>query len=155
MFYNIWNFEGSSYRSMAFGNGLHILKVWEPQTSKYSLADPPASNRFTLKVYSFKNIWHTLGHLSGSVSWASDFWLQLRSWSQGHEIEPHICWRFSPCTLSPQNKNTCIWHTLKEHVPRCPSGSVGYASNSWFWLRVIISVCELEPCIRLCTASAV
>ena len=50
------------------------------------------------------------GHLGGSVSWASNSWLQLRSWSQGCGIEPCVglwaehgaCLRFSlPLPLTP------------------------------------------------------
>ena len=58
-----------------------------------------------------------LGHLSGSVGWASDSWFWLRLWSHGFETEPCIrhhapqgaCWRFSPsappasCALSVSN----------------------------------------------------
>ena len=31
-----------------------------------------------------------VGHLGGSVSWLSNSWSQLRSWSHGPELEPHI-----------------------------------------------------------------
>ena len=32
-----------------------------------------------------------VGHLGGSVGWATNSWFWLRSWSQDCEIKPHIC----------------------------------------------------------------
>ena len=79
-----------------------------------------------------------LGHLGGSVSWASDSWFQLISWSVRCEIEPRI-WVWSllkilslplhlphpPCScfhsLSKKKKRWC-WRKLR--VP-------WYANGSW------------------------
>lgn len=36
---------------------------------------------------SFQEV-YIMVHLGGSVNWASDSWFQLRSWSQGHGMEP-------------------------------------------------------------------
>ena len=71
------------------------------------------------------------GCLGASVSWASDSWFPLRSWSQGHGIKPQVglcvecgaCSRFSlflslgpspPLALSLSLKlNTYIWKIVK------------------------------------------
>ena len=41
------------------------------------------------------------GHLGGSVTWASNSWFSLRSWSQCHEVEPLIT-----------QHETCLWFSL-------------------------------------------
>lgn len=55
-------------------------------------------------------------HLGGSVSWASDSWFQFRSWSQGHEMQPHVqlCARHGAClrfSLSPSALPTHTHHS--------------------------------------------
>ena len=92
----------------------------------------------------FGDVWNPqVGFLGGSVSWVPDSWFQLRSWSRGRDIKPHIrlfagygaCLRFSfSLSLCPtlalalknnQNKPTSLWalvlvapdHFYHQHVP--------------------------------------
>ena len=70
-----------------------------------------------LEVF-FKCCWHE-EHLHGAVGWAYDSWFWLGSWSQGHEIKPHVglcgqcrvCLRFS-LSLSPSTPSTCVFSLL-------------------------------------------
>ena len=49
-----------------------------------------------------------LGHLDGSVSWTVNSWFQLRSWSRGPGIEPHIGFPPSLCTIHTCEVNILV-----------------------------------------------
>ena len=94
------------------------------------------------------------GCLGGTVSWASDSWFWLRSWSSDHGIQPlvghGVCLRLSlplSLPLSPAHAHSLslklkqnfikdpLNTSIRTEIQECLGGPVSWVSNSWFWLR--------------------